>query len=110
MKHEKVTDYIHVENAVPRNLCEQILTRIRAADWQKHSWRNNADNEISYEAENELDILPCPPDIQALLIPCLVQAATAYGAKFAYRTAQRRKRSCQRSVASALIAICPGTS
>lgn len=86
---ERVADYIHVENAIPRDVCRQVLEVISSMTWQANAWFDYATGKHYSEATNEPDLLFATPDMQAMLHPSVVKAAEAYTRKFAYPDSDR---------------------
>ncbi len=93
---DKVSDYIHVENTIPRQVCKTVLDVIRHSEWKPNSWYNPVGTTHYSEAENEPDMLFCPRDIQDLLHPFVVRAYEAYAQKFAYKDSDRTARLVSR--------------
>lgn len=82
---EKTSDYIHVEKGIiPRQLCAQVVDAIAKREWRPHSWYRYGSDAISSEETMELDVQDITPELQNMLTPFLVQATSAYNARFAF--------------------------
>jgi predicted 2-oxoglutarate/Fe(II)-dependent dioxygenase YbiX len=88
---DKVSDYIHVENAIPPQTCKIVLDVISRAEWKANSWYNPVTDVHYSEAENEPDLLMATGDMQGLLHPFVVRASDAYTRKFAYKDSDRTR-------------------
>lgn len=89
---EKVADYIHVEKAIPPEVCRQVLEIIGPAHWGANAWYDSATNQTYSETSNEPDLLLCPRDIQAMLHPAMVAASEAYARKYAYQDSDKTRQ------------------
>jgi predicted 2-oxoglutarate/Fe(II)-dependent dioxygenase YbiX len=89
---ERVADYVHVENVIPKQVCRLVLEVISGAQWQANAWFDYATGKRYSEAANEPDLLFATPDIQAMLHPSVVTAAEAYTNKFAYPDSGRTRQ------------------
>lgn len=78
MHDTKLTDFISITNAIPKDVCESIIEKTKDFQWQKHAWYNPVeDNSVSVE-DKELDVLFPPPDVTHLAFDYVVNAFSAY--------------------------------
>jgi hypothetical protein len=94
---EMVADYIDVERGViPKDVCDKVLTMIRAEQWQPNSWYDNASDRTYSEEESESDALFATADMVKLLHPAIERAAKNYIDRFAYKDSLRTSRIMSR--------------
>jgi predicted 2-oxoglutarate/Fe(II)-dependent dioxygenase YbiX len=79
----QLKDLIHVERGlIPENLCDYIVDAIEKNEWRPHSWHNNVANTFGSEPTMELDVQNITSEHQQLLTPFMIQAGSAYNAKY----------------------------
>jgi len=94
---ELVADYIHVERGViTRDVCEGVLSVIKAAEWQRNSWYDNASDRTYSEEDAESDALFATADLVGLLHPAIERAARTYIDRFAYKDSLRTSQIMSR--------------
>ncbi|MGB0910195.1 MAG: 2OG-Fe(II) oxygenase [Nitrospirales bacterium] len=88
---EKVSDYIFVTNAIPQNVCADVLKDIQSKEWKKHSWYNYAASNYTSETEKELDVQQTSSELQEALAPFVCSAIEDYMIKVAPQNDERIK-------------------
>ena len=78
----KVSDYIFVTNAIPKDLCESLIDECNKKDWKKHTWNDYAAGTSSSEPTKELDVMSCTQEQQDKITPHLVKALEDYQIKY----------------------------
>ena len=79
----QLKDLIYVERGIiPQNLCDYIVDAIENNEWRPHSWHNNVANTFGSEPTMELDVQNITAEHQQLLTPFMIQAGSAYNAKY----------------------------
>ena len=93
----KILDTIYVERGIiPSNLCDFIVQDTEKREWTPHTWYKRKQDSYSSEATMELDVQATTPELQQLLTPIIIKAATAYTQRFAYLQCDRAKQIMNR--------------
>ena len=79
----KVSDYIFVMNAIPKDLCESLIDECNKKEWKKHTWNNYAAGTFSSEPTKELDVMSCTQEQQNKITLHLVKVLEEYQDKYA---------------------------
>ena len=77
-----VNDYIFITNAIPAEVCEQLIDECNKKQWKKHTWNNYAEGTFTSESTKELDVMPCTKEQQDKITPYLVKALEDYQEKY----------------------------
>ena len=86
----QLKDLIHVEKGIiPANLCDHIIQDIETREWRPHTWYSAVNGSFGSEETMELDVQSITPELQQLLTPIMIQAASAYNQKYAYLRCNR---------------------
>ena len=48
-----VNDYIFITNAIPAEVCEQLIDECNKKEWKKHTWNNYQTGESTSEETKE---------------------------------------------------------
>ena len=75
---KKVDDYIFVINAIPKEVCEELIDECNTKKWKKHSWNNYETGTYHSEPTKELDVMACTQEQQNKITPHLTKALEEY--------------------------------
>ena len=78
----QLKDLIHIEQLIPKNLCDYIVDEIEKKEWRPHSWYNNVQGTFGSEETKELDVQNITAEHQQLLTPFMISAGASYNAKY----------------------------
>ena len=79
----QLKDLIHVErDIIPANLCDYLVDAIEKNEWRPHTWYNAVQGTFGSEETKELDVQNITGEHQSLLTPFMIQAGSAYNAKY----------------------------
>ena len=78
----KVSDYIFVMNAIPKDLCESLIDECNTKEWKKHTWYDYGRDQAGSMPEKELDVMACTQEQQNKITPHLIKALEAYQNKY----------------------------
>ena len=79
---DKVSDYIFVMNAIPKDLCESLIDECNKKQWKKHTWYDYGRDQAGSMPEKELDVMPCTQEQQNKITPHLIKALEEYQNKY----------------------------
>ena len=87
---KKLTEFIKVENIIPKEVCENVISIIeQKPNWKKHAWYNSVTYSHTFEEDKELDILFHAKDAQSLLEEYVVEATNNYLDKCSFEIGEK---------------------
>lgn len=87
LNNDKLVDYIHVENIIPPEVCQNILNRLETLEWTKHEWYSSLNDKFVSNTEQkakEFDVVHRDYEIHSTLVPHIKQICISYENKYKF--------------------------